>query len=380
MSNPQSSSSITLSDNDEDSILFDNLVRGISSNHLAYSGLVISQNGVHLPLSFPSNINNIVSSNQDAITKIEEPPVKKKKTKCATTARSKKSTIKKFRPYQDEKWQERYNELVDFCQKNGHCLVPHTFPKNPALARWVKRQRYQYTLLRQHKKSSITLERIKILEKINFVWDSHEAVWQERLKELLAYKDKHGSCSVPSTHSKYFQLATWVKCQRRQFRLFHEGCPSNMTVDRILALEGHGFEWEVRSQGKKRKSNRNISMNESDSDENTSCSSTSYNELTTQNLRNFNEGFLSPLDDTTDYTQLMDLFSNFSSDNKSDMILEEHAKEIEPLSLLSQDNTNGNNKELSFLLKETQMLSPINIFFQNENDLNNLMDSLSDNK
>ena len=188
---------------------------------------------------------NVVSSEEESSIEDEAPPKKKR--------RSSKNSSNKFRPYQAEKWQERFDELIIFRNEQGHCLVPHTFPANAALARWVKRQRYQYKLLQDGKQSSMTPDRIKILEEINFVWDSHEAAWQERLAELLEFKVENGNCLVPSNCPAQPQLATWVKCQRRQYKLYWEGRPSNMTVERIMILEKHGFEWELRSSSYSKK-------------------------------------------------------------------------------------------------------------------------------
>eukprot|EP00540_Astrosyne_radiata_P001960 CAMPEP_0116846274 /NCGR_PEP_ID=MMETSP0418-20121206/13741_1 /TAXON_ID=1158023 /ORGANISM="Astrosyne radiata, Strain 13vi08-1A" /LENGTH=287 /DNA_ID=CAMNT_0004477497 /DNA_START=152 /DNA_END=1015 /DNA_ORIENTATION=- len=172
--------------------------------------------------------------------------------------RSKRSaTTNKFRPYQAEKWKERFDELIDFRKSNGHCLVPHTFPSNPPLARWVKRQRYQYKLLTEGKQSSMTNDRIRALEEVGFIWDSHEAAWEDRLRELLEYKTKNGNCLVPSNYPENPQLATWVKCQRRQYKLYWEGRPSNMTVERIMELEQNGFEWELRSSTYTKKLEKN---------------------------------------------------------------------------------------------------------------------------
>jgi Helicase associated domain len=186
--------------------------------------------------NFSDNIN-FVSSEEDSFT--QDQPRKRKRNTL--------NSSKKFRPYQAEKWQERFEELLKFRKDEGHCLVPHTYPSNPALARWVKRQRYQYKLLQEGKPSSITHDRIKILEDIGFVWDSHEAAWHERLSELMEFKSKRNSCLVPSNYPEQPQLATWVKCQRRQYKLYWEGRPSNMTVERIMILEKIGFEWELRS-------------------------------------------------------------------------------------------------------------------------------------
>jgi hypothetical protein len=156
-----------------------------------------------------------------------------------------------FRAYQAEQWTQRFEELCEFCKLNGHCQVPHTFTKNPALARWVKRQRYQYKLRLENKPATMTDERISVLEKIGFVWDSHVAAWEERRFELIEYKKSYGHCNVPSNYSNNRQLAVWVKRQRRQYKFFWDGKPSSMTNQRITALESIGFEWELRCRDPK---------------------------------------------------------------------------------------------------------------------------------
>jgi hypothetical protein len=39
----------------------------------------------------------------------------------------------------------------------------------------------------------------------------------------------------------------WVKCQRRQMKLYKKGLTSTMTEDRMLALEALGFDWNPRN-------------------------------------------------------------------------------------------------------------------------------------
>lgn len=73
---------------------------------------------------------------------------------------------------QDSLWHQRFNELLEFKAEYGNCLVPNAFPNNPQLGAWVKRQRRQYKLFRQGLHSTITLERIKKLEKLGFYWTS----------------------------------------------------------------------------------------------------------------------------------------------------------------------------------------------------------------
>jgi hypothetical protein len=124
---------------------------------------------------------------------------------------------------------------------------------------------------------------VKLLEEIGFVWDSHAAVWvsvprrnsiiiwifaftiqqipnnilpavyislivflqEERLNELREYHAIHGDCNVPSSYAENPKLATWIKCQRRQYKLLQEGKTSNMTLERMTELHKIGFCWRV---------------------------------------------------------------------------------------------------------------------------------------
>ena len=49
---------------------------------------------------------------------------------------SKKGTSKK---YQDDQWNQRFQELLEFRSQHGHLLVPHGYAKNYKLSQWVKR-------------------------------------------------------------------------------------------------------------------------------------------------------------------------------------------------------------------------------------------------
>jgi hypothetical protein len=153
----------------------------------------------------------------------------------------------RFRAFHEKKWDERLLELRAFRQQHGHSLVPHTYPSNPQLARWVKRQRRQHKLMEEGKQSTMTPERCELLESLGFVWDSHQAAWSEKIQDLRRYQAQNGHCLVPSSYKANPQLATWVKCQRRQYKLYWEGRPSAMTPQRIAELEGMGFVWELRS-------------------------------------------------------------------------------------------------------------------------------------
>jgi len=63
-----------------------------------------------------------------------------------------------------EAWEEKFAELKQFKQKNGHCNVSQRWPDNPALANWVAVQR------RFKNKGQMKDSRVKRLEALGFEW------------------------------------------------------------------------------------------------------------------------------------------------------------------------------------------------------------------
>lgn len=153
-----------------------------------------------------------------------------------------------------EKWNQRYQDLVQFRSKHGNCLVPLEFPENPALAHWVKHQRGQHKAKHGGKHSTLTDFREQALDQLGFVWDSHACTWEERFHEIIQFKAIHGHTNLPSKYPLNPQLSTWVKCQRRQYKLFMQGKKSHMTEERIARLSGIGFIWYPRQTASKKNS------------------------------------------------------------------------------------------------------------------------------
>ena len=140
-----------------------------------------------------------------------------------------------------------YQELVEYRQHHGHCLVPHAYHKSPRLGRWVKRQRYQYTLMLEgDPTTTMTPTRVQALKHIGFVWDPQSTVWYERLSELKEFKARYHHTNVPVQYRPNPPLAIWVKFQRRQYKLYQEGKPSVMSPERLHELAKVGFVWELR--------------------------------------------------------------------------------------------------------------------------------------
>jgi len=141
-------------------------------------------------------------------------------------------------------WRRHFNDLKNYKEEHGNCLVPMHYEKSPQLGHWVKEQRRHFASMQRGKESHLTLERMRLLDSIGFCWDSLEITWWNRYEDLKKYKRKHGSCMVPTRrNSDSQQLGAWVHHQRRQYRMFKQGKKTNMNTRRIAALDAIGFVW-----------------------------------------------------------------------------------------------------------------------------------------
>lgn len=70
----------------------------------------------------------------------------------------------------EDRWTERYNQLVEFKQKHGHCRVPHGYPANKKLSWWVMNQRAER---KKGEKGWLSQDRIRMLDSVGFIWQPH---------------------------------------------------------------------------------------------------------------------------------------------------------------------------------------------------------------
>jgi hypothetical protein len=131
-------------------------------------------------------------------------------------------------------WEERYNELVAYRQTHDHCNVP--WREESGLGRWLDTQRTAY----KKGSSNLTEKRRKRLEALGVQWDRHEAAWEEKYNELVAYKQKNGHCDVPQSEES--GLGVWLNDQRRAYK---KGW-SKLTEKRQKRLEALGVRWVLR--------------------------------------------------------------------------------------------------------------------------------------
>jgi len=146
-------------------------------------------------------------------------------------------------------WEDNYNRLKAYNILFGNYHVPQKYKDDPDLGRWVKNQRDKYRLYQEGRQSSMTPERIKLLEDIGFQWSVKglsNRSWFDNFNQLRAYKQAFGHCRVPGKYDTDPELGRWVKNQRDKYRLYREGRQSSMTPQRIEHLEQIEFEWSLK--------------------------------------------------------------------------------------------------------------------------------------
>jgi hypothetical protein len=139
----------------------------------------------------------------------------------------------------------RYHELLVYKARYGNCVVPRGFAPNPRLASWVAEQRKQYKLKQDGRSSSITDDRIQLLQRIDFAWNAQESAWARNLQHLQQFRQVHGHCHVPMEDPLYPKLGLWVKEQRRHYTLLQQGKRTHMTAERVQQLEAMEFCWDT---------------------------------------------------------------------------------------------------------------------------------------
>ncbi|MDD4880033.1 MAG: helicase associated domain-containing protein [Gallionellaceae bacterium] len=105
-------------------------------------------------------------------------------------------------------WEESYKELVRFKTSNGHVNVPSSHPSG--LGTWASHQRVL------KKKDKLSIERIRRLEDIGFVWDSFSNKWEIGFRYLRDFAISEGHCKVPQKYMAPdgYRVGQWLRAQR----------------------------------------------------------------------------------------------------------------------------------------------------------------------
>jgi hypothetical protein len=148
-------------------------------------------------------------------------------------------------------WERKFEKLLAYKQRYGHCDVPTGWPKDPALAHWVITQRSW------RRKGRLSQDRIQRLDGIGFSWSSRlddndaagsfqehvkvaDQLWELRFAELVRFRKQYGHFSVPQSDVSKRRLHDWLAWQRKHRR------SGRLREDRKRRLQKLGVEWEPR--------------------------------------------------------------------------------------------------------------------------------------
>jgi hypothetical protein len=144
-------------------------------------------------------------------------------------------------------WVLRFQQLCEYKEEFGHCLVPKQYLAKNKLGRWVSKQRNYYKLYQEGKPTIMSAERIRELESIGFKWGARktvlESIWSLRFQQLCDFKEEFGHCLVSKQYCETPMLGQWISKQRSYYRLYREGKQSPITAERIRILESVDFRF-----------------------------------------------------------------------------------------------------------------------------------------
>jgi len=150
-------------------------------------------------------------------------------------------------------WMAKYNKLVKYYGERGTFDMSNN-PSFRSLNRFAKNQREMYRSFQEivckvdeNDPDPIVYQKIKLLQDINFDFDTKEATRSERLWEinfekLRKYKEVNGDCDIKKRHELY----GWVHRQRGQYKILREGGVSLLTAKGMQRLVDIGFVFNNR--------------------------------------------------------------------------------------------------------------------------------------
>lgn len=151
-----------------------------------------------------------------------------------------------------ESWNQRLEDLKQYKEQFGHCLVPSRYPPNPELGIWVGTQRTQYRIYQQGEQTgnrllhatSMNEERVRQLEELGFVWalrTGPETGWRKHVAELAEFRATHGHCAVPGNYRGNPRLGEWAVTVREAYANRHE--EGALEEEKVNELDSLGFSW-----------------------------------------------------------------------------------------------------------------------------------------
>lgn len=128
----------------------------------------------------------------------------------------------------DKKWENKFKELLKFKKLYGHVNVPLRYGLKRSLGAWVYVQR--------RRKNKLPPDHRKRLEKLGFIWNAREDLWNNKFVMLKEFHKKHGHCRVPTNHENKV-LCHWVNTLRQS--------RTRQSPERLKKLAELDFNWPL---------------------------------------------------------------------------------------------------------------------------------------
>jgi superfamily II DNA or RNA helicase len=131
----------------------------------------------------------------------------------------------------DYKWELGFKYLLEFKNREGHCLVPKIHKeKGFSLGSWVGSQRMKIR--------SLDKKKILRLDQIGFVWNTLNHSWQINLQALQNFYAINGHTAVPTNFViEGLKLGEWVKKIRQR--------KASLSSDKLMELSKLDFAWNL---------------------------------------------------------------------------------------------------------------------------------------
>lgn len=138
----------------------------------------------------------------------------------------------------DEVWFKNYEILKDYYKKNKNIDVKGSYvtENGVTLGRWLIKQRTNYN------KGILSIDKIKLLEDLEIVWDVFEDKWEEKYAVAKLLRETEGSINVPKEYKfNNITIGEWLYRQRVNYY------KKKLSSEKILKLERLGIDWSSRN-------------------------------------------------------------------------------------------------------------------------------------
>jgi superfamily II DNA or RNA helicase len=143
----------------------------------------------------------------------------------------------------DESWEQSFEMLRKFHEREGHSNVPNKHVEGGRkIGYWIVSQRKN--------RGQLTPDKVKRLDLLGFSWDPVGESWEQAFEALTKFHKREGHCIVPQKHIEDgLHLGAWVCSQRKKKEELSSNSSEetgnlSLTPQRINRLDSLGFYWD----------------------------------------------------------------------------------------------------------------------------------------